>query len=117
VTEKFNTSNPATGEVLKEFPTACDEEISAVIDASDTAFQAWRTIDVHDRAAPLARAADLMDERRWDLAELLTLEMGKLLAEAEAEVGLAARILRYYAEEGPCCSPTNGSNPPAEAAP
>ncbi|WP_152347523.1 NAD-dependent succinate-semialdehyde dehydrogenase [Brevibacterium sp. CFH 10365] len=101
MTAKFNTTNPATGEVLKEFPTASDEEISAVIDASDAAFQTWRTTDVRDRTVPLARAADLMDERRWDLAELLTLEMGKLRAEAEAEVELAARILRYYAEEGP----------------
>lgn len=101
MTAKFNTTNPATGEVLKEFPTASDEEISAVIDASDAAFQTWRTTDVRERSAPLARAADLMDERRWDLAELLTLEMGKLRAEAEAEVELAARILRYYSEEGP----------------
>ena len=100
MTAKFNTTNPATGEVLKEFPTASDEEISAVIDASDAAFQTWRTTDVRERSAPLARAADLMDERRWDLAELLTLEMGKLRAEAEAEVELAARILRYYAEGG-----------------
>ncbi|UZD61666.1 aldehyde dehydrogenase family protein [Brevibacterium sp. JSBI002] len=54
-----------------------------------------------ERSAPLARAADLMDERRWDLADLLTPEMGRLRAEAEAEVELAARILRCYAEEGP----------------
>ncbi|MGC2942207.1 MULTISPECIES: NAD-dependent succinate-semialdehyde dehydrogenase [unclassified Brevibacterium] len=101
MTAKFNTTNPATGEVLKEFPTASDEEISAVIDASDAAFQAWRTTDVRDRAAPLARAADLMEERRSELAELLTLEMGKLPAEADAEIALSAKILRYYAEDGP----------------
>ena len=49
MTAKFNTTNPATGEVLKEFPTASDEEISAVIDASDAAFQTWRTTDVRGR--------------------------------------------------------------------
>ena len=98
---KFMTTNPATGQVLEEFPTAGDEEIAAVIDASDAAFRTWRTTDVRDRTEPIARAADLMDQRRSELADLLTLEMGKLLAEAEAEVELAARILRYYAEEGP----------------
>jgi acyl-CoA reductase-like NAD-dependent aldehyde dehydrogenase len=56
VSAKFKTTNPATGEVLKEFPTAGDEEISAVIDASDAAFQTWRTTDVRDRTAP-ARAS------------------------------------------------------------
>ncbi|WGP05441.1 aldehyde dehydrogenase family protein [Bacillus subtilis] len=84
MTAKFNTTNPASGEVLKEFPTASDEEISAVIDASDAAFQTWRTTDVRERSAPLARAADLMDERRWDLAEILTLEMGKLRASSRS---------------------------------
>lgn len=98
---KFKTTNPATGQVLEEFPTASDEEISAVIDASDAAFQTWRTTDIRDRTEPIARAADLMDKHRPELADLLTLEMGKLRAEAEAEVELAARILRYYAEEGP----------------
>ena len=93
---KFKTTNPATGQVLEEFPTASDEEISAVIDASDAAFQTWRTTDIRDRTEPIARAADLMDKHRPELADLLTLEMGKLRAEAEAEVELAARILRYY---------------------
>ncbi|HJA59778.1 MAG TPA: aldehyde dehydrogenase family protein, partial [Candidatus Brevibacterium intestinavium] len=58
---KFTTTNPATGHVLEEFPTASDEEISAVIDASDAAFQTWRTTDIRDRTEPIARAADLMD--------------------------------------------------------
>src|SRR5699024_3027802 len=91
VSAKFKTTNPATGQVLEEFPTASDEEISAVIDASDAAFQTWRTTDIRDRTEPIARAADLMDKHRPELADLLTLEMGKLRAEAEAEVELAAR--------------------------
>lgn len=98
---KFTTTNPATGEILKEFPTAEDTEISALLDASDEAFQKWRTTPAVERTIPIDRAADLMDERRSELAELLTLEMGKLPSEAEAEVELSAKILRYYARQGP----------------
>lgn len=97
----FTTTNPATGDVLREFPTVSDEEVQAIIAASDEAFQQWRTTPTDERTRPIARAADLMDERAEDLAELLTLEMGKLPAEARAEVELSAKILRYYAEEGP----------------
>ncbi|GAA1933173.1 NAD-dependent succinate-semialdehyde dehydrogenase [Brevibacterium antiquum] len=98
---KFATINPATGETVKEFPTADDATIAALIEDSDAAFQKWRTTPLEDRTAPLSKAADLMDDRRDELAALLTLEMGKLPVEARAEVELCASILRYYAEEAP----------------
>lgn len=98
---KFATINPATGETVKEFPTADDATIAALLEDSATAFQSWRTTPIEDRTTPLSRAADLMDDRRDELAALLTLEMGKLPAEARAEVELCASILRYYAEEAP----------------
>lgn len=101
MSSKFTTINPATGETVREFPTADDAEIAALIEDSAAAFQTWRTTPVEDRTPPLSRAADLMDERRDELAALLTLEMGKLPEEAGAEVDLCARILRYYAKEAP----------------
>lgn len=101
MSSKFATTNPATGEVVKEFSQADDAEIAALIDESTAAFQKWRNIPIEDRTPPLSRAADLMDDRRDDLAALLTLEMGKLPAEAQAEVELCAAILRYYAKEAP----------------
>lgn len=101
MTAKFKTTNPATEEVLEEFPTATDEEVADLITASDAAFQTWRVTPIEERTAPIARAADLMEQQIEDLAALLTLEMGKLPAEARAEVELSASILRYYANEGP----------------
>lgn len=101
MSSKFTTINPATGEIVKEFPLADDSEIAVLIDDSHAAFQKWRVTPVEERTAPLSRAADLMDERRDELAELLTLEMGKLRTEARAEVDLCAKILRYYAAQAP----------------
>ena len=97
----FTTTNPATGDVLKEYPSASDREIADAIADSHAAFQTWRSTSVEDRTTPLSRAADLMEERIDDLAHLLTLEMGKLTAEARAEIEICAAIIRYYVEEGP----------------
>ncbi|SMY12066.1 NAD-dependent succinate-semialdehyde dehydrogenase [Brevibacterium jeotgali] len=97
----FTTTGPANGEMLKEFPAAADHEIADAIAASHAAFQTWRTTPVEKRTEPIRRAADLMEERIDELSRLLTLEMGKLTAEARAEVELCAKILRYYADEGP----------------
>lgn len=97
----YQTINPATDQLVQEFPTASDAEIQASIDASQQAYESWRKTPIHDRAEAMRRAADLMHERTGQLAELITLEMGKLPSEAEAEVELSANILGYYAHHGP----------------
>lgn len=96
----FATTNPYTGQTVKTFPKATAQEIDAVIAESHSAYQLWRQTSLDHRAQVLQRAADLLraDARRF--AEILTLEMGKLIGEAEAEVELSARILEYYVENG-----------------
>jgi succinate-semialdehyde dehydrogenase/glutarate-semialdehyde dehydrogenase len=93
----YATTNPLTGEVVATFPTATPEEIDAAIARADSAFQDWKAAPVRDRAELLQKAADLLrgDSRRY--AEILTLEMGKLIGEAEAEVELSAAMFEYYA--------------------
>ena len=98
---EFTTTNPATGEVLREFSGMTDQQVDEVIAASYSAAQSWRDTDIEKRTAPVRQAALLMEERAGQLADLLTLEMGKLPHEARAEVELSAAILRYYADEGP----------------
>ncbi|MDO5494022.1 MAG: NAD-dependent succinate-semialdehyde dehydrogenase [Nesterenkonia sp.] len=98
---EFKTVNPATGRTEKEFPSADDAVVEETLAASSAAYEAWRETPIEERARPMVRAAELMEERVSELAPLLTLEMGKLPQEAEAEVQLCARILRYYGEEGP----------------
>ncbi|MGW6054962.1 NAD-dependent succinate-semialdehyde dehydrogenase [Streptomyces sp. NPDC055189] len=97
----FATVSPYTGETLKEFPEIEGEKVDAALETTGRAFDAWRKRPVEDRAAVVARAAGLMKERKEELAQLITLEMGKLISEARGEVDLAASILEYYAKHGP----------------
>ncbi|CAM5408177.1 NADP-dependent succinic semialdehyde dehydrogenase OS=Streptomyces alboniger OX=132473 GN=CP975_31625 PE=4 SV=1 [Streptomyces alboniger] len=97
----FATVNPFTGETLAEFPSIEGEEVDAALAAADRAFGEWRKRPVAERAAVVGRTAALMRERKEELAQLITLEMGKLIGEARGEVDLAASILEYYARNGP----------------
>ncbi len=92
----FQTVNPFNNELVAVFDDATTEEIDAAIAKSDTAFQTWRDTPVSERVAPLAKAAEVLREQTRAYAETLTLEMGKIIGEAEAEVILSAEILEYY---------------------
>lgn len=92
----YQTTNPYTGEILKTFPDATDAEVAQALERGHAAFQQWRLKPVSERVTFLQKAADLLRTRHTEYAKLLTTEMGKLLAEAEAEVELSAAILEYY---------------------
>jgi len=97
----YQSINPATGETIFEAPAASDEEIQTALKQAQTAFESWRHSAVGDRSEVLRRVAALYRERRQELAELISLEMGKPVSQALGEVGLVADIYEYYAEEGP----------------
>jgi succinate-semialdehyde dehydrogenase/glutarate-semialdehyde dehydrogenase len=97
----YATVNPYTGQTEKEFPFLETGEIDGVIERAHAAFLEWRRRPVEERAAIVGRAAELMNERRDELAALITREMGKRIQEAAGEIMLAASILQYYAEKGP----------------
>ena len=92
----YQTTNPYTGEILKTFPDATDAQVAQALERGHAAFQQWRLKPVKERVTFLQKAADLLRTRHTEYAKLLTTEMGKLLAEAEAEVELSAAILEYY---------------------
>jgi len=94
----YATINPYTGKTIKTFPNATDAEVAKALDHGDAAFRQWKTTTVADRVAVLQKAADLLRAKHTEYAKLLTLEMGKLLGEAEAEVELSAAIFEYYVE-------------------
>ncbi len=98
---RYATVNPYTGETEKEFPFTETSEIDGIIGRAHSAYQEWRTRPVEERAAVVRRAAELMDERRDDLAALITTEMGKRREEASGELYLCSMILKYYADNGP----------------
>lgn len=94
----YATINPFTGELVKEFPNATDTEVTQAIESAHQAFLSWRTTPFSDKAAVLTKAAHILRDSKPAYAKLLTLEMGKVTAEAEAEVELSAQIFEYYAE-------------------
>jgi succinate-semialdehyde dehydrogenase/glutarate-semialdehyde dehydrogenase len=92
------TINPVTGEVLKTFDALTEEQIDAAIGRSPAGFRELRRTTFAQRAAWMVAAADLLDADRDDVAALMTLEMGKTLAAAKAEVAKCATACRFYAE-------------------
>lgn len=94
----YATVNPYTGETLATFPDATDAEVEAAIAAAHAAFLSWRETRFAERAAVLRNAARILRRDIGTYAPLLTTEMGKLLAEARAEVDLSAEIFEYYAD-------------------
>jgi len=93
--------NPATGEVVEEFPTATDAEIQDALAASHEAFQSWREVPIEERAKVVTRIGELFTERSDELAAIITEEMGKPLAESRGEAEFCTEIFNYFATEGP----------------
>jgi succinate-semialdehyde dehydrogenase/glutarate-semialdehyde dehydrogenase len=92
-------TNPATGEVVKEYETSTDAAIQTAIAAAAAASRNWaRTTSVADRAALVRRVAELHNERKDALAEIIVREMGKPTEDAVGEVEFSAAIYEYYAD-------------------
>jgi len=94
----YATTYPFTGEVLKTFPDATDAEVAQAIANAHAAFLSWKDVSFAVRARVMHSAAQILRKDMESYARLLTLEMGKLLAEARAEVQLSADIFEYYAQ-------------------
>jgi succinate-semialdehyde dehydrogenase/glutarate-semialdehyde dehydrogenase len=90
--------NPATGDLLREYPETAPEEVPAIIEAAVGAQRQWRRLPFAARAPVLERAAALLRQRRDDLARLAALEMGKPIREGRAEIDKCAWVCQFYAE-------------------
>ena len=94
----YATVNPFTGATIKTFPDATDAEVQQAIAGAHQTFLEWKETPFETRAAIMRKAADFLRRDVDAYAELLTIEMGKLLAEAKDEVELCAGIFDYYAD-------------------
>ncbi|NJD05361.1 MAG: NAD-dependent succinate-semialdehyde dehydrogenase [Methylococcaceae bacterium] len=95
----YQTIHPATGELLASYPDSSDQELEFAIAQADQVYRTdWRLRPVADRARIMSNAAAILREKTEEYATLITLEMGKLIGESRAEIGLAADILDYYAK-------------------
>lgn len=91
--------DPATGDVVKEYPTATDEQIEAAVSAAAAAFTSWsKTTSVADRAELIRKVAALHNERKDELAAIIQREMGKPLDQSVGEVEFSAAIYEFYAD-------------------
>ena len=93
--------NPVTGEVLKTFEPLTDQELEFKLALADRTFATYKHTSFTDRAQWLKRAADLLEARKTEYAIIITLEMGKTLKSAIAEVEKCANLCRFYAEQAP----------------
>jgi succinate-semialdehyde dehydrogenase/glutarate-semialdehyde dehydrogenase len=91
--------DPATGETLAEVADATPEDAVAALQSAHETFKDFRNMPPRERGDILRRAYDLIIERQDDLALLMTLEMGKPVAESKAEIIYAANFFRWYSEE------------------
>lgn len=92
--------NPSTGAVLGELPHATDADLDEALASSARGHEVWRKISPVERGRILQRAAASMLERAEYIASLITLELGKPIAESRVEVETAASIFNWNAEEG-----------------
>ncbi|SDB80549.1 succinate-semialdehyde dehydrogenase / glutarate-semialdehyde dehydrogenase [Raineyella antarctica] len=95
----FDVENPTTGETIATLASATEEDCRAAMDAAAGAQDAWARTPSRTRSEILRRAFDLVQERKDDLALLMTLEMGKPFAEALGEVRYGGEFLRWFSEE------------------
>ena len=90
--------NPTTGETLSEYPEHSSPEVTRRLEGAARAFVEWRRTSFGDRAGPLRAVATILRQRQAELARLMTLEMGKPIAQSESEVEKCAGACEYFAE-------------------
>jgi succinate-semialdehyde dehydrogenase/glutarate-semialdehyde dehydrogenase len=98
MTDHLESINPATEAVLARFPASTPDEIEAAIAGADAAQHTWRRTSFDERAAAMRRLAAHLRRSRDDYARLITLEMGKPIAEARAEIEKCALACEFYAD-------------------
>ena len=97
----FKTVNPADGSALEEVAVFTDGELETALQETASAGPAWRATPLAERCALMLKAAAVLRSRADDFAHMITLEMGKPVREACAEVEKSALGCEYYAQQGP----------------
>jgi acyl-CoA reductase-like NAD-dependent aldehyde dehydrogenase len=98
--ETFESTNPATGELIGVFPKSTVEDTDGAVEAAKAAYESWRLVPAPKRAEILFRVAQSFVEHKDELTELMVQEMGKVRAEAGGDVQEAIDMTYYMAGEG-----------------
>ncbi len=110
------TTNPATGEVLERYQEISDRELELCLGRAADAFKKQRLTTFPQRSGWMLRAAELLDAEQDDVARMMTVEMGKTIKSARAEVAKCARGCRYYAEHAEALLADEPADPSAVSA-
>jgi succinate-semialdehyde dehydrogenase/glutarate-semialdehyde dehydrogenase len=95
---KYQVTNPATGKIESEYPTATDAEISDVLTRAARGYLSWKATDLAHRAEIVSRVGQLHAERAAELGAIITREMGKPSRQAKGEALYCSTIYKYYAD-------------------
>ncbi|QGV98134.1 succinate-semialdehyde dehydrogenase [Klebsiella pneumoniae] len=101
--------NPTTGEVVSSLPWASEREVDAAIALAAAGYRQWRQTPLADRADALRRIGAALRARGEEVAQMITLEMGKPIAQARGEVAKSANLCDWYAEHGPAMLATEAT--------
>jgi acyl-CoA reductase-like NAD-dependent aldehyde dehydrogenase len=99
-TATVESISPATGETIATFPRSSSEDVDRAVERANAAFEEWRLVPAPRRGEILYRFAELLRDRKDDLTDLMTREMGKVKAEAGGDVQEAIDMTYYMAGEG-----------------
>lgn len=95
---KFESINPYNGEVVGSHKETTKAALSEILDTAEKSFQEWRNVPLAERTRLMAKAGQVLRDNVDRYAEMMTLEMGKPIVEARAEVNKCAWVCDYYAE-------------------
>ena len=90
--------NPANGELIKEYPEHATEEVKEIISRVNDEFMIWKKTDFSYRSGLMQQAAAILRKKSEEYSRLMTLEMGKPISEARAEIEKCAWVCEYYAD-------------------
>lgn len=93
--------NPATGETVASYPFDTASQLDAALDRANAAFRAWRREPLNRRAERLLALAGVLRDQTQEMARMITLEMGKPITQARAEIEKCAQLSEWYAAHGP----------------
>ncbi|TMN23790.1 NAD-dependent succinate-semialdehyde dehydrogenase [Lentibacillus cibarius] len=98
--DTLKVTNPANGKIVGTVPNGGEKEAEQAAEAAHKAFASWSERTAHDRAGYLQKLNQLMLEHQEELAQIMTMEMGKPIKESRGEVSYAASFIEWFAEEG-----------------
>ena len=94
----YKTVNPATGEAGQEFPTLDQAGVESALARAQAGYESWRTTAPEERARILAKTAELYEQRADELAQMISVEMGKPVEQSHQEVQITTAIFQWYAD-------------------